>query len=195
MFDSRDLSVVSPFQYRGGNGASGSASGRARSGSFWGSPKAYTTRVRLRPFSTELPDDIGHCSVICWHEFRRGPRTPPPAASGFDARWCRRRIKVLRRFRAWHSQLDVLDGLSELKIWHRLIMSTELFFRHLPAAPGAQASAVRIRLMQVGPDRRAARGPGPTAGSGGQVVRRFEELVERRSPLLSTIGARRHDHG
>lgn len=80
-----------------------------------GITKAYTTRVGSGPFPTELDDDIGHHLGTVGHEF--GATTGRERRCGwFDAVAMHRAIQVNSLTGFCLTKLDVLDGLSTLKI-------------------------------------------------------------------------------
>lgn len=80
-----------------------------------GIAKAYTTRVGSGPFPTELTDATGSHLAQRGHEF--GSVTGRPRRCGwFDAVAMRRSIQLNGVSGLCVTKLDVLDGLSELKI-------------------------------------------------------------------------------
>ncbi len=77
--------------------------------------KAYTTRVGAGPFPTELFDDMGRHLADVGAEF--GSTTGRPRRCGwFDAVALRRAITANSISGLCVTKLDVLDGLSEIKI-------------------------------------------------------------------------------
>lgn len=77
--------------------------------------KAYTTRVGAGPFPTELFDEVGKHLAEKGHEF--GSVTGRPRRCGwFDAVLMRRAIQLNSFSELAITKLDVLDGLSVLKI-------------------------------------------------------------------------------
>ena len=77
--------------------------------------KAYTTRVGAGPFPTELNDEVGNYLGTKGHEF--GATTGRSRRCGwFDAVLMRRSRQVNGLTTLCLTKLDVLDGLSELKI-------------------------------------------------------------------------------
>src|ERR1700760_3428471 len=120
--------------------ASGSGVGPGAVGFVLGIAKAYTTRVGSGPFPTELHDDVGQLLGDRGHEF--GTVTGRRRRCGwFDATLVRQAVKVGGVQGLALTKLDVLDGLNELKICTGYRINGTLF-KHLPAAPGAQAAAV-----------------------------------------------------
>ncbi len=80
-----------------------------------GITKAYTTRVGGGPFPTELKEEIGESLAARGHEF--GAVTGRPRRCGwFDAVLLRRSIELNSITGLCLTKLDVLDGLSTLKI-------------------------------------------------------------------------------
>jgi adenylosuccinate synthase len=166
--------------------AAGSGVGPGAVGFVLGIAKAYTTRVGSGPFPTELQDDIGQLLGERGREF--GVVTGRPRRCGwFDAALVRQAIKVGGIQGLALTKLDVLDGLAELKICTGYRIGGTVF-RHLPAAPGAQAAAVPEYEVMEGWSG-SSRGARSWAGLPAQAVkyvRRIEELVEAPVTLLST---------
>ena len=80
-----------------------------------GITKAYTTRVGSGPFPTELFDDVGEHLGTVGHEF--GATTGRARRCGwFDAVALRRAVVLNSMSGICLTKLDVLDGLSEIKI-------------------------------------------------------------------------------
>ncbi|MDO4449340.1 MAG: adenylosuccinate synthase [Moraxella sp.] len=80
-----------------------------------GITKAYTTRVGSGPFPTELFDEIGEHLGTVGHEF--GATTGRARRCGwFDAVALRRAVVLNSMSGICLTKLDVLDGLSEIKI-------------------------------------------------------------------------------
>lgn len=77
--------------------------------------KAYSTRVGLGPFPTELSNDIGELLCINGKEF--GSTTGRRRRTGwFDAVAVKYSVKINSFFSCCLTKLDVLDGFSEIKI-------------------------------------------------------------------------------
>ncbi len=84
-------------------------------GRVWGVMKAYTTRVGEGPFPTELTDHSGEALRGVGREF--GATTGRPRRCGwFDAVASRYSCMINGVDKLAMTKLDVLDGLSELKI-------------------------------------------------------------------------------
>src|SRR5487761_1069622 len=120
--------------------AAGSGLGPASVGFVLGIAKAYATRVGSGPFPTELTDATGALLGERGAEF--GVVTGRPRRCGwFDAALVRQAVKVGGIQGLALTKLDVLDGLSELKVCVGYDIAGTLH-RNLPAAPRAQAAAV-----------------------------------------------------
>ncbi len=100
-----------------GNAAAGSGVGPNMLNYIMGITKAYTTRVGSGPFPSELPTDVGvghHLSSI-GREF--GTVTGRPRRCGwFDAALLRRSVQINGVTGMCLTKLDVLDGLTSLKL-------------------------------------------------------------------------------
>ena len=80
-----------------------------------GITKAYTTRVGSGPFPTELDCDVGQHLGVKGHEF--GATTGRKRRTGwFDAVAVRHAVRINSISGMCLTKLDVLDGLSEVKI-------------------------------------------------------------------------------
>jgi adenylosuccinate synthase len=166
--------------------ASGSGVGPGTVGFVLGIAKAYTTRVGSGPFPTELHDDIGKLLGDRGHEY--GTVTGRRRRCGwFDAALVRQAVKVAGIQGLALTKLDVLDGLAELKICTGYRIDGR-GYRHLPAAPGAQAAAVPEYETMPGwsESSRGARSWADLPAQAVKYVRRIEELVEAPVTLLST---------
>jgi len=98
-----------------GSAAAGSGVGPNAFDEVLGIVKAYTTRVGAGPFPTELACDVGQHLGTKGHEF--GATTGRSRRCGwFDAVLMRRSRQVNGLSSLCLTKLDVLDGLSELKI-------------------------------------------------------------------------------
>ena len=166
--------------------ASGSGVGPNAVGFVLGIAKAYTTRVGSGPFPTELHDATGRMLGERGREF--GTVTGRPRRCGwFDAALVRQAIKVGGIQGLALTKLDILDGLPELKICTGYRIAGE-HFRHLPAAPGAQAAAIpEFETMEGWSGSSAgARSWADLPAQAVKYVRRIEELVEAQVTLVST---------
>jgi adenylosuccinate synthase len=166
--------------------AAGSGMGPAAVGFVLGIAKAYCTRVGSGPFPTELTDDIGQLLGDRGAEF--GVVTGRRRRCGwFDAVLVRQAVKVGGIQGLALTKLDVLDGLPELNLCTGYRIRGE-HFRHLPAAPGAQAAAEPEYETLEGwsGSTRGARSVADLPAQAVKYVRRIEELVEAPVTLLST---------
>jgi len=166
--------------------ASGAGIGPGAIGTVLGIAKAYTTRVGSGPFPTELADATGALIGDRGREF--GTVTGRRRRCGwFDAVLVRQAVKVGGIEGLALTKLDVLDGLSELKlcVGYRLGEAT---LRHLPAAPGAQAAVTPVYETMEGwsGSTRGARSWVELPAQAIKYVRRIEELVEAPVLMLST---------
>jgi adenylosuccinate synthase len=138
------------------------------------------------PFPTELTDATGEMLGDRGHEF--GTVTGRRRRCGwFDAALVRQAVKVGGIQGLALTKLDVLDGFSTLRICTGYRIG-DAHFRHLPAAPGAQAAAVPIYETVEGwsGSTRGARSWAELPAQAIKYVRRIEELVEAPVTLLST---------
>jgi adenylosuccinate synthase len=166
--------------------ASGSGMGPSVVGTVLGIAKAYATRVGSGPFPTELHDDIGTLLGDRGREF--GTVTGRRRRCGwFDAALVRQAVKVGGVQGLALTKLDVLDGLSELKICTGYRVGGTAH-RHLPATPAAQAAAEPEYEVMAGwsGSTRGARSWADLPAQAVKYVRRIEELVEAPVTLLST---------
>lgn len=169
-----------------GNAAAGSGIGPHGIGTVLGIAKAYTTRVGSGPFPTELFDDVGKRLGERGREF--GTVTGRPRRCGwFDACLVRQAVKVGGVQGLALTKLDVLDGLTELKICTGYDIDGEVVKR-LPAALGAQAKAKPIYEVLEGwsQSTMGARSWAELPANAIKYVKRIEELVEAPVTLLST---------
>jgi adenylosuccinate synthase len=166
--------------------AAGSGMGPSSVGFVLGIAKAYCTRVGSGPFPTELTDATGQLLGDRGAEF--GVVTGRRRRCGwFDAVLVRQAVKVGGIQGLALTKLDVLDGLAELKLCTGYRIRGERF-RHMPAAPGAQAAAEPEYETLEGwsGSTRGARSVADLPAQAVKYVRRIEELVEAPVTLLST---------
>lgn len=98
-----------------GGVAAGSGFGPRHLGYILGIAKAYCTRVGSGPFPTELDDEIGEFLGVKGHEF--GATTGRKRRCGwFDAVAMRRAVQINSLSGFCLTKMDVMDGLSEIKI-------------------------------------------------------------------------------
>ena len=166
--------------------ASGAGVGPAAVGFVLGIAKAYCTRVGAGPFPTELHDETGRTLGERGHEF--GTVTGRPRRCGwFDAALVRQAVKVGGIQGLALTKLDVLDGMPKLLVCTGYTIGGRTY-RHLPAAPGAQAAALPVYETMEGwrDSTRGARSWADLPAQAIKYVRRIEELVEAPVTLLST---------
>ena len=165
---SRHLSVCHLQQHRRGDRRRRCGCRTGAVGFVLGIAKAYTTRVGAGPFPTELFDTTGRLLGDRGREF--GAVTGRRRRCGwFDATMVRQAVKIGGINGIALTKFDILDGLPELKICTGYRING-VPFRHLPAAPGAQAAAEpEYEMARAGraPARRAI--VGRSARSGNQV--------------------------
>jgi adenylosuccinate synthase len=164
----------------------GSGIGPGAIGYVLGITKAYTTRVGLGPFPTELGDEIGRGLGKRGNEF--GTVTGRPRRCGwFDAVMVRQAIKVSGINGIALTKLDVLDGMSEIKVCTGYRIGAELI-DHLPASMARQAKAEPVYESLEGwsESTRGARSWADLPATAIKYIRRVEELIEAPVALLST---------
>ena len=169
-----------------GQAAAGSGLAAGAVGYVLGITKAYTTRVGTGPFPTELKDDLGRQLGERGHEF--GTVTGRRRRCGwFDAVMVRQAIKVGGIRGIALTKLDVLDGLSELKIGVGYSIAGESV-DYFPAGMAAQAAAEPIYETMEGwlESTRGARSWIDLPATAIKYIRRIEELIEAPVALLST---------
>jgi adenylosuccinate synthase len=166
--------------------ASGAGVGPGTVGFVLGIAKAYCTRVGSGPFPTELHDATG--ALLGDRGQEVGVVTGRKRRCGwFDAALVRQAVKVGGIKGLALTKLDVLDGLPELRIGTGYRIGGQTF-RHLPAAPAAQAAAEPVYETMEGwsGSTRGARSWADLPAQAVKYVRRIEELVESPVTLLST---------
>src|SRR6185436_2170268 len=123
-----------------GQAATGSGMGVGAVGYVLGITKAYTTRVGSGPFPSELTDEIGQTLGERGHEF--GTVTGRKRRCGwFDAALVRQSVALNGIAGIALTKLDVLDGLTTLKICTGYMLGDQAF-TYLPAGLKAQAALV-----------------------------------------------------
>ncbi|MEO0619919.1 MAG: adenylosuccinate synthase [Pseudomonadota bacterium] len=151
-----------------------------------GITKAYTTRVGMGPFPTELEDDTGQRLGERGHEF--GTVTGRKRRCGwFDACLVRQTIKVAGITGIALTKLDVLDGFDELKVCTGYDLDGTRV-DHLPAGAGAQSRVTPVYETLEGwhESTAGARSWADLPASCIKYVKRVEELIEAPVALLST---------
>jgi adenylosuccinate synthase len=168
------------------NAASGSGTGPWAVGFVLGICKAYSTRVGSGPFPTELHDATGQ--LLGDRGFEFGVVTGRRRRCGwFDAAMVRQAVKIGGIQGIALTKIDVLDGLTELKICtgYRIDGAPA---RHLPAGMAAQARAVPEYETIEGWSGtcKGARSWVDLPAQAIKYVRRIEELIGCPVALLST---------
>ncbi len=151
-----------------------------------GITKAYTTRVGEGPFPTELDDEIGRGLGERGHEF--GTVTGRPRRCGwFDAVMVRQAVKIAGIDGIALTKLDVLDGMSALKVSVAYDLDGERI-DYFPAAMRDQAGVVPVYETFEGwtESTRGARSWADLPATAIKYIRRLEELIEVPVALLST---------
>ena len=151
-----------------------------------GITKAYTTRVGMGPFPTELECEVGQRLGERGHEF--GTVTGRQRRCGwFDACLVRQTIKVAGITGIALTKLDVLDGFDTLKICTGYQIGDKTY-DHLPASEDLQAQVTPIYEELDGwqETTAGARSWADLPAAAIKYVRRVEELIEAPVALLST---------
>ena len=169
-----------------GQAASGSGVGPGTIGYVLGITKAYTTRVGEGPFPTEQDNEIGQFLGTRGHEF--GTVTGRKRRCGwFDAVLVRQAVAVNGIKGIALTKLDVLDGLSEIRVCTGYRLDGETI-DYLPASQSAQGRVEPVYETLEG-------WQGTTAGARSwndlpaqavKYVRHIEELIGAPVALLST---------
>ena len=166
--------------------ASGSGMGPSSLGYVLGICKAYTTRVGMGPFPTELTDETGELIGQRGREF--GVNTGRKRRCGwFDAVLVRQTVRTCGIHGLALTKLDILDGFETIKV----CVGYELDGKeidHLPAGEGAQARVKPIYETIEGWQEPTAnaRSWADLPAQAIKYVRRVEELVGCSVALLST---------
>ena len=169
-----------------GQAATGSGVGPGAIGYVLGITKAYTTRVGEGPFPTEQQNEIGEFLGSRGHEF--GTVTGRKRRCGwFDAVLVRQAVAVNGISGVALTKLDVLDGLTEIKVCTEYRLDGERI-DYLPASQGAQArvEAIYETLEGWNGTTRGARSWNDLPAQAVKYVRYVEELIGAPVALLST---------
>ncbi len=169
-----------------GQAAAGSGLGPRALNYVLGITKAYTTRVGEGPFPTELTDDIGQRLGERGHEF--GTVTGRQRRCGwFDACMVSQAVITGGITGIALTKLDVLDGLSEIKICTGYRLDGKIL-RHLPAGITNQASVEPIYESMPGwsGSTRGARSWADLPAEAVKYVRHVEELIGCPVSMVST---------
>lgn len=166
--------------------AIGSGQGPGSIGYVLGITKAYTTRVGSGPFPTEQENDVGQRLGERGHEF--GTVTGRARRCGwFDAVLVRQAVKVNGIDGIALTKLDVLDGMTELKVCTGYRLGDEVL-DHLPACTIRQHKVEPIYETLEGwtESTRGARGWADLPAQAIKYIRYLESLIEAPVALLST---------
>src|SRR5438128_4682119 len=166
--------------------ATGSGLGPASIGYVLGICKAYTTRVGEGPFPTEQINEIGRLIGERGREF--GTVTGRPRRCGwFDAVLVRQTVRTGGIQGLALTKLDVLDGLTELKVCVAYRLNGREI-DYLPASEHAQARVEPVYETIGGwqAETARARSWAQLPAQAIKYVRRIEELVGCPVALLST---------
>ncbi len=169
-----------------GQAAAGSGIGPDAVGYVLGIVKAYTTRVGEGPFPTEQDNEIGQFLGERGREF--GTVTGRKRRCGwFDAVLVRQTVKVSGIEGVALTKLDVLDGLSEIKVCVGYELDGAKLDR-LPASQAAQAqvAAHYVTLEGWKQSTAGARSWADLPAQAVKYVRYIEELIQAPVALLST---------
>jgi adenylosuccinate synthase len=169
-----------------GQAASGSGMGPRGVGYVLGITKAYTTRVGSGPFPTELVDAVGNLLGERGKEF--GVVTGRRRRCGwFDAVLVRQAVKVTGIDGIALTKLDVLDGITEIKICTGYRIDGRAY-DYLPPSPRLQAAAEPVYESIEGwsESTRGARSWAELPATAIKYIRRIEELIGAPVALLST---------
>ena len=169
-----------------GQAAAGSGMGPRALNYVLGITKAYTTRVGEGPFPTELTDAVGQRLGERGHEF--GTVTGRQRRCGwFDAVMVKQAIITGGITGIALTKLDVLDGLTELKICTGYKLGGKII-RRLPAGATNQASVTPIYETMPGwqGSTRGARSWADLPAEAVKYVRRVEELIGCPVSMVST---------
>jgi len=166
--------------------ATGSGIGPSSVGYVLGICKAYTTRVGMGPFPTELTDAIGEEIGRRGKEF--GVNTGRKRRCGwFDAVLVRQTARTCGIHGLALTKLDILDGFDTIEVCTGYELDGKVI-DHLPAGEGAQARVKPIYETIEGwkEPTANARSWADLPAQAIKYVRRVEELVGCPIALLST---------
>ncbi|MEM1356496.1 MAG: adenylosuccinate synthase [Planctomycetota bacterium] len=170
----------------GGMAATGTGLGPGSIDFVLGIVKAYTTRVGEGPFPTELDDEVGTHLAEVGHE--KGTVTGRDRRCGwFDAVLVRQTCTTSGVNGIALTKLDVLDGLSELKLCVAYDLDG-VRLDYLPTAADQQARVTPIYETMPGwsESTAGARSWADLPAEAIKYVRRIEELIQCPVALLST---------
>ncbi|MDP6566625.1 MAG: adenylosuccinate synthase [Alphaproteobacteria bacterium] len=151
-----------------------------------GITKAYTTRVGEGPFPTELEDEVGRGLGERGNEF--GTVTARPRRCGwFDAVMVRQAVRVGGINGIALTKLDVLDGMSEIKVCTRYRVDG-MEVDYLPTEMSRQARVEPVYEVFEGwsESTQGARSWADLSATAIKYIVRIEELIGAPVALLST---------
>ena len=169
-----------------GQAAVGAGVAARMTGYVLGITKAYTTRVGSGPFPTEQDNETGRLLGERGHEF--GTVTGRQRRCGwFDAVLVRQAVTVGGIDGIALTKLDVLDGMTELKVCVAY-RANGRDYRHLPAAREEQAAVEPVYETFEGwtESTRGGRSWADLPATAVKYIRRIEELINAPVSLLST---------
>ncbi len=169
-----------------GQAAAGSGVGPGTIGYVLGIVKAYTTRVGEGPFPTEQQNEVGEFLGTRGREF--GTVTGRKRRCGwFDAVLVRQSVAINGMSGIALTKLDVLDGMSEIKVCTGYRYNGEII-DYLPASQAAQATVEPIYETLPGwmDTTAGARSWSQLPAQAVKYVRYLEELIGCPVALLST---------
>lgn len=169
-----------------GQASAGSGMGPGALDYILGITKAYTTRVGEGPFPSEQDNEVGQHLGTKGHEF--GTVTGRSRRCGwFDAVLVRQMVKVSGITGIALTKLDVLDGMSELKVCTGYELDGEVL-DYLPYGMEDQAKIKPVYETLEGwsDSTFGARSWADLPATAIKYIRRIEELIETPVALLST---------
>ena len=169
-----------------GQAAVGSGQGPSAIDFVLGITKAYTTRVGSGPFPTEQDNEIGRQIGERGREF--GTVTGRSRRCGwFDAVIVRQAVKINGINGVALTKLDILDGLTELKVCIGYTIDG-VTIDHMPASTVSQAKVEPVYEVMESwtANTQGARSWADLPVAAVNYIRRIEELIEAPVALLST---------
>jgi adenylosuccinate synthase len=164
----------------------GAGCGPRSTGFVLGITKAYTTRVGLGPFPTELEDDVG--ATLCERGREFGTTTGRKRRCGwFDAVLVRQACALSGVDGLALTKMDVLDTLPEIKVCTAYRLAGALL-DHLPAGQAAQSLVEPVFEVMPGwqSETRGARDWAALPPAAVAYIRRIEALTGVPVAMVST---------
>ncbi len=174
-----------------GQAAGGAGIGPSQLGFVLGITKAYTTRVGEGPFPTEQANEIGETLGKHGNEF--GVVTQRKRRCGwFDAVMVRQAVRVAGIDGVALTKLDVLDGLSEIKVCTGY-QSGDRNYNYFPPGEKERRTIEPIYETMEGWNKstRGTRSWADLPATAIKYIRRIEELIGTQVALLSTSPERK----